>query len=109
MTGQISTDLPQGHEPHIMIKVEGSQRWFLGPTVVGDSAGHWLVHLNIGNPVPQSRDRHFLICVYTLPSSSLAELSELLNSRIGEGVVIEELPRDRKDLGCVGAVRRANT
>jgi hypothetical protein len=65
--------------------------------------------VEIGNPIPQAKDRHFTICAFLLRSSAVEELAKRQDFYAGEGVPVTELPQDRKELECIQAVRRANT
>jgi transcriptional regulator with XRE-family HTH domain len=112
VVGSLSGEVPPGHEVRLLIRVESSGRWYLGPAVAGDrvdTPGTWSRSFPIGNPVPQPKDRYFSICSYVLPSSSLGALTDLLVARSGDGVTPEELPPDRDELACVKAVRLRDT
>lgn len=109
VNGSLSGDLAPGQEALILIRVESTKRWYIGPTLVPDSDGNWSHRISIGNPVPQLKDRHFTLCTYILPSSSIDELSRRLESYRGEGLPIGELPQDRTELACITAVRLANS
>jgi hypothetical protein len=110
LRGRVTGDLPSGREVQLLIRVDGTMRWYLGPAIVPDSEnGRWSVQFLIGNPVPQLKDRHFMVCAFLLRSSSVEEFSKRQEFYAGEGVPIEEFPPDRKELECIPAVRRANT
>ncbi len=109
VNGRLSGELTPGQEAHILIRVESTKRWYIGPTVVPGSDGNWSHRISIGNPAPQLKDRHFTLCTYILPSSSINELSRRLESYRGEGLPAEELPQDRTELACITAVRLANS
>ncbi len=109
VNGRLSGEPAPGQEAYILIRVESTKRWYIGPTVVPGSDGKWSHQISIGNPVPQPKDRHFTLCTYLLPSSSIDELSRRFESYRGEGLSTEELPQDRTELACITAVRLANS
>ena len=109
LIGQASGRPPSGYEPHILLRVESTGRWYTGPKFVPAQDGKWSSQVGIGNSNPQSKDRLFTICTYLLPVASVDSLSERLRSYKGEGLPVEELPPDRTELTCVSAVRLANS
>ncbi len=109
VNGHLSGELPPHREVYIVSRVESTKRWYLGPTVVPDSDGNWSHRIGIGNPVPQRKDRHFTICTFIMPTSSMDELTQLFASYHGAGLSTEELPEDRTQLMCIPAVRLANS
>lgn len=91
-----------------MIVVDRPQRWYLGPTIVGDEV-EWTREIGVGNPVPQPNDRRFTVCLHDVPADSIGRLTAEMIARAGEGLAEEALPRDRVELACVAAVRVAGT
>lgn len=109
VNGHLSGELPPHHEVYIVLRVESTKRWYLGPTVAPNSDGDWSHQIGIGNPVPQPKDRLFTVCTFIMPTSSMDELTQLFASYRGEGLSTEELPEDRTPLKCIPAVRLANS
>jgi hypothetical protein len=109
LSGQVSGDPPSGFDPLILIRVESTGRWYLGPTVVPAPNGTWSRKVAIGNPVPQPKDRQFTICAFLLPSVSVDGLAQRQVFYRGDGLPVEELPPSRTELVCVPAVRLANS
>jgi len=92
----------------VMILVDRAQRWYLGPTIIGDEV-EWTRQIGIGNPVPQPSDRFFTVCLNMVPADSIERLTVEMIARAGEGLAEEALPPDRVELACVPAVRPAGT
>ncbi len=108
LQGRLAGPVPPDRRVVVMIVVDRTQRWYLGPTLVGDEV-EWTREIGIGNPVPQPSDRHFTICLHLIPASSIDRLTTEMIARAGEGLAEDTLPPDRVELTCLAAVRVAGT
>lgn len=108
LSGRVSGPLPEGRELHVLIRVESTKRWYLGPGAVPRGDGTWSQRFQIGSDAPQRKDRHFTLCAVLLPATSLAALSALQERYAGSGLATGELPAERVELACIPAVRQAN-
>lgn len=106
---QASGDLPVGMNYTSLTRVESTGRWYLGPAVVANPTGSWTSEVEIGNPVPQLKNRQFTICVYLLPTVTIDRLSQRLASYMATACRSKSFPPDRTELACVAAVRLANS
>ena len=92
----------------MLIRVQSTQRWYLGPAITASQDQTWRQEINIGNPAPQPKDRHFTVCVYTLPTDDMDRLAQRQLRNKGEGLRVGDLPPQRTELACTAAVRLAN-
>lgn len=109
VSGQLGDKPSADHEAYVLIRVDNVNRWYLGPAILADDTGRWTAAVAIGNPIPQEKDRHFTICSYLLASSAVPDLTTKLVAHGTEGVSVDELPADHKELACVKVVRLKNT
>jgi hypothetical protein len=108
LQGRLTGSVPPDRRVVVMILVDRTQRWYLGPTIVGDEV-EWTRQIGVGNPVPQPSDRFFTVCLNVVPADSIERLTAEMIARAGEGLAEEALPADRVELACVPAVRPAGT
>lgn len=109
LTGRLDRRWPADQQPHVLIRVQSTQRWYLGPAITITSPDRtWRQEINIGNPDPQPKDRHFTVCIYTLPTADLDRLAQRQLRNDGDGLTVGDLPLQRTELACTAAVRLAN-
>jgi hypothetical protein len=109
VTGRLSGRISEDREAILLTQVDGTKRWYIGPPIVPTREGSWAHGIGIGNPVPQTHDRQFLICAYLLPGNALDQITRLMMARHGDGLTDTDLPTSRVRLACVSVVRLANT
>ena len=108
LRGRLNGSVPPDSRVVVMILVDNTQRWYLGPTVGGDDV-EWTREIGIGNRVPQPRDRGFTVCLHLISATSVERLTTEMIARAGEGLAEETLSSERVELACVPAVRVRDT
>lgn len=106
--GRMSGDVPDDRQVVLLIRVDNTQRWYLGPTVTPVD-GEWTRQVGVGNPVPQPHDRYFTVCLDVLPGTAVPELAAQMVQNAGDGLAVDDLPDDRVELACRPATRVQNT
>lgn len=109
ISGRLGGDRPAGSTAAVLILVDNTMRWYLGPSIAADPNGSWSAEVGIGAPPPQERDRSFKVCVVLLPDDALPRLTATQIERAGGGLQPAELPSSRAELACRAAVRPSGT
>ncbi len=106
--GRVGGAVPVGRAAVLLIQVDSTKRWYVGSSVVPDH-GVWSGQVGVGNPIPQPKDRSFLICLDLLDSAVLDRLTTTMAANAGDGIPEADLPLTRSPLACTHAIRPANS
>lgn len=107
LSGVIGSSVPPAQRPYLLILVQSSQRWYLGPALVTAPGAAWTERVKLGNPIVQNQDRSFRICVVSLPENAVDGLVRTQMARAGTGLANADLPPDRREMACLTAIRPA--
>jgi hypothetical protein len=107
VAGRLGDPVTEGRRAYVLIQVQSTQRWYLGPVISAGADLRWTTQISVGNPVAQAKDRHFLVCVYLLPVAGIDLAVQTQIAHRGTGLTDAELPTDRTELACTPAVRAA--
>lgn len=107
--GRLTGTLLPGFGAYLLTRVESTSRWYLGSRVTPASGDNWTGQVGIGNPQPQSHDRDFTVCLYSLPDDALAGLADRQIAYAGAGLREADLPSGRTRLACTAAARLAQS
>jgi hypothetical protein len=109
LTGKLTTDGAEQGQPYILTYAEGMQSWYLASSVNEDSEGRWTARVGVGSAEAQPKDRHFTVCLWLLPTSSIASLTERQIAARGAGLAPNALPEAAQQLACTPARRLKGT
>lgn len=109
LRGHLSGDVPGDQQPVLLTQADQSGQWYLGQNLNALDNGEWATDIDLDGLAPALTSRHFRICVYLVPETSIARLSRLMSSSSGNGLTAASLPGDRTELVCKAASRVKNS